>query len=65
MLKDVLDQLPKEQHRLLMYAFEHGLSQFVTLSGNKYIGVNTDKIKHLTPTEKVGVWTVGEIKGHV
>lgn len=64
-IKEILDKLPDSDRRLLTYAFEHELSQFVVLSDGQYIGVNLDLRRqgNLNPPDmKAGVWTVGITK---
>lgn len=62
-IKDTLDNLSPEQKRQLMYAFEHMLSQYISLPDGKFIGVHVDKIKNLHVTQKAGVWAIGnEVK---
>jgi len=62
MIRQILDNLPKADKNKLLYAFEHGLEQYVELDNNKFVGVHTDTIKHLTPTESTGAWSYGTIK---
>lgn len=63
-LRECLDSLNDEQRRLLMYAFEHELSQYVLMQDGRYIGVNTRSIPYLFPDFKMctGVWSVGECR---
>lgn len=61
-IKTVLDALPDEQRRQLMYAFEHGFEQHVELPGDKFVGVNVKTIKNLEVTESAGNWAYGNIK---
>lgn len=58
-IKEILDSLPAENKRLLMYAFEHGLSQYVELPDNRYIGVNSNGVKHLFIEQAAGAWSTG------
>lgn len=58
-LKQALDSLSKKDRALLMYAFEHNLTQFVPLSDTEYLGVNTSTVKHLQPLMTAGVWAYG------
>lgn len=51
---------PKDQ-RLLDYALEHSLSQFVKLDGGKYVGVHVETIRNLRPEVVTGVWSYGDI----
>jgi hypothetical protein len=61
-IKEIMDSLPDDKKSQLMYAFEHDFTQFVELPDNKYIGVNTSHIQHLTKEQVAGNWYVGEIK---
>ena len=62
MIKDILNKLPLEQRRQLMYAFEHQFAQHITLPEGKFIGVNVTA-KNLKITESAGSWFYGEVKG--
>lgn len=58
-IKELLDSLPKDDQRLLDYAFENSLSQFVIVDG-RYVGVNLNGIPGLNaPDLKVGDWSSG------
>ncbi len=63
MIKQLLDKLKHEERRQLMYAFEHQVSQYIELPDGKYLGVNTQHIKHLQAEEVAGSWSYGIIKG--
>lgn len=65
MIKPILDGLAPEQKKRLMYAFEHGLSQFVEHRTGEFIGVNVFTIKHLEVVEQAGSWAIGKLKGKV
>jgi len=62
-IKEVLNSLDDKDRRLLMYAFEQGIAQYVSLPNGKYIGVNTINMKHLIPEQEAGVWSYGR-DGH-
>jgi len=62
MIKHILDNLNKEQHRQLMYAFEHNLSQIIALPHDAFIGVNIKNNKALLIEESAGIWAYGKIK---
>ena len=59
---EVLKTLNDEQRRLLMYAFEHKITQHIELPDNKFIGVNVKHIKHLSVAEEAGDWAIGDLK---
>jgi len=61
-IKQTIDSLNQEQKRKLMYAFENQLTQYVELPDSRYVGVNTERLKHLNPEQKAGVWSYGTIK---
>jgi hypothetical protein len=63
MIRQILDELPEQKRRLLMYAFEHDLGQYVQLDGGKFVGVNIQNIRNLQITESAGKWAVGIVKG--
>ena len=62
-IKETLNTLSEKERRLLMYAFEHDLGQHVTISGNRFIGVNVEHTKSLSVEESAGVWAIGRVKG--
>lgn len=62
MVKEELDKLTENQRRLLNYAFEHGLSQYVELPGKRFVGVNVDSLKTISIEESVGAWSTGVVK---
>jgi hypothetical protein len=64
-IKEILDSLRDHERRQLMYGFEHEFSQYVCLSGGRFIGVNVKTIKHLEIEQEAGVWATGKIKGSV
>lgn len=59
-LKKILDGLEDEDRRRLMYAFENSLSQYVELTGGKFIGVNVST-PNLEKEVEAGVWSTGTI----
>ena len=61
-IREVLDSLEPPKRAQLMYAFEHDLTQFIEFESGKFIGVNTDYVKHLKSTTAAGKWRLGEIK---
>ena len=61
MIKDILDQLPDEQHKQLMHAFEHEFAQYIELPDGKFIGVNVTPIQHLKIRESAGNWHYGDV----
>lgn len=62
-IKETLSSLSDKEQRLLMYAFEHGLGQYVTINGNRFIGVHVEHIRNLEVEEAAGVWAIGKVKG--
>lgn len=63
MIRAVLDQLTQTERRLLNYAFEHQLGQYVELPHGRYIGVHLEGMRHLEPQEQAGAWSYGIVKG--
>ena len=58
-IKELLDKLSEDDRRVLSYAFEHELSQYVVFEG-RYIGVNLDGHPGLVdPDMKAGVYSSG------
>ena len=62
-IKETLVALKDKERRLLMYAFEHDLSQHVSTPDNGFIGVNVTHIRSLEIIQEAGVWAVGKVKG--
>jgi len=64
-LKELLDSLPESERGALEYSFENGLTYYVMLDNERYIGVNTRNVAHLIPDmeKSVGVWSVGKVAG--
>lgn len=64
-LKSVLDSLSEEKRRLLMYAFEYDIEQWIVLPGGKFIGVNIVRVPFLIPDPKMtaGRWCYGDVRG--
>lgn len=62
MIKLILDSLHPEQRKLIFYAFEHDMSQYIKLDNNRFIGVNITHLPFLKIEESAGVWAIGEIK---
>lgn len=61
-IKETLTSLTDKERRLLMYAFEHSLSQYVSIQDNRFIGVNVTHIRSLEINQEAGVWAVGKVK---
>ena len=52
-LREILDELPIEKQRVLIYANEHGISHSVEYEPGKFIGVN---VNAEAPTQQTGKW---------
>lgn len=61
-VKDIFDTLSEQERKQLLYAFEHQLSQYISLDDGTFIGVHCDHIKHLDVQHQNGAWSVGEDK---
>ena len=59
--KEILDSLDSDKRKLLFYAFENEMCQYVEYGESKFIGVNIKNQSHLKPTETVGVWSMGDV----
>ena len=59
MIKDILDNLTKEQRRQLMYGFENSFAQTIDLPDGKFIGVNVANVEDYEILEQKGVWCYG------
>jgi len=55
-IREVLDDLDAAKRAQLMYAFEHDLTQFIEFEAGRFIGVNTDFVKHLKVETSAGKW---------
>jgi hypothetical protein len=62
-IKEILDSLPEIDRRVLMFAFESGITQHVKLDNNKFVGVNCEQNPNLQIEESAGSWSKGTIKG--
>lgn len=62
MLNQVLQNLPDEDRRALMIAFEGEFTQIVNLPDNKFIGVNVKLSPNQIALETKGVWIYGEVR---
>ncbi len=61
-IRQALDNISKEQLSVLMYAFEHGIPQFVKLSDDEFVGIHVEKIKHLKVEQSTeNGWAMGRI----
>ena len=61
-IKTIYDALSSNEQKQLMYALQNGLSDFIKLADNKFIGVNTQAVPFLIPVTTNGRWAVGTIK---
>lgn len=61
MLSELLKLLTKEQKHQLRYAFEQGISQYIELPNNKFVGVNLQPTSVLKILESKNEWSAGEI----
>jgi hypothetical protein len=60
-IKELLDEISDEDRRILNYAFEHGISQYVLMLDGRYIGVNLDGHPGLSePDIRAGLWSSGD-----
>jgi hypothetical protein len=57
----LLDNLPKEDRKQLMIAFESHTMSFIRLPDNHYIGVNIQVNHTFEIEEELGVWSYGKI----
>ncbi len=60
-IKEILDELPAESYKALMYSFEHGLTYHVEYKDSRFIGVNVENVPYLKADTQVGFWSVGRI----
>ena len=58
-IKEMLDALPISERKLLDYAFENGIGQYVMLPDNRFVGVNVGHLKHLKSDLSSGCWSAG------
>jgi len=62
MLEQALNNLPTNDRKLLMIAFEQEIAQYVELANGLFIGVNVAPLKNLEILEQVGSWAYGKIR---
>lgn len=62
-IKEILDSLEPAERDAINYAFGCGVTYFVILPGDRFIGVNVETVAHLYPDVALsrGVWSVGRI----
>ena len=58
-IREQLAKLNVEDSRLLHYAFDHDIGQYIKLPDGKFVGVNVEHVVHLQPLEVVGKWSYG------
>ena len=63
-IKDVLQSVPMEQQRQLMYALDNGMSYMIKMPDGKILGVYISGVKGISVIEKAGVWVYGETTSH-
>ena len=63
MLKSLIDGLNSVDRKTLEYASNHGVSHFVKIESNKYIGVFAEQVPQLSAIQTAGNWSYGTIKG--
>lgn len=61
MIRELLDKLPSEDRKMLMYAFENLMTKFVVLEDNVFIGVNVSHLPNLKIEEEAGYWACGKV----
>lgn len=61
MIKELLNKLPKEKYKELMYAFEYDIPQYVTINDTEFIGVNCHNFKNLIIDHDEGHWSCGKL----
>lgn len=68
-IKQILDSLKDDERRLLNYAFEHEMTEYIRLKDSSgkpngcYVGVNAGRSPSLIPEQIAGAWSIGWIKG--
>ena len=62
MIRELLNNLPIEDMRVLKYAFEEEIAQYIELDGGIFVGVNVEPLQHLEIVEQHGPWAYGRIK---
>jgi hypothetical protein len=61
----ILKTLKPNERRILDYAHEHGISQYVEFSPGRFVGVDAERISYLAIERSTGRWSTGSIKGRV
>lgn len=62
-IREAIDSLTQDKRRVLIYAFEHGLSQIVE-DGTSFVGVNIDprSYPNISIQNTVGAWSTGIVR---
>lgn len=60
-IKDILSALPTADRDAVMAAFEAGESYYVEYEPGRFLGVNTDAIRHLVADQAAGSFREGTI----
>ena len=60
-IKDIINELPDEERKLLMVAFEQQITEIVKLVDGNFIGVNVVATDRIIIDETTGVWSIGRI----
>jgi len=59
-IKEQFDRLENNEKNRLLYAFEHGITQYHTFFDGTYVGVNSKHLPHLTVEQETDTgWCVG------
>ena len=61
MIKELLNLIPDQQRKQLMFAFEQNTNQIITLDDDKFLGVNVPDVSHLAIEETAGAFSYGSI----
>ena len=61
MIKELINLLPVQQRKQLMFAFEQNTYQIITLDDDKFLGVNVADVAHLVVEETAGAFSYGSI----
>jgi len=65
MIRELLKKLSKPQKKLLFYALEQEIAQYIEFDDGTFLGVNVEPIRHLEISERTGVWACGRVRrGH-
>ena len=62
MIRELLKSLSQTDYKLLRYAHENDIAQYIVLDGGIFVGVNVEPLRNLEILEQVGSWAYGKVR---